>query len=142
MIFISCGKRKNAKSCKARDMYTGNYFKHCLMYAETFKTDIYILSAKYGVLDLEQDIYPYDLTLNTMKKEEIVEWQNKVISQLKESNINPEQEVISLCGKNYNSVLEKYFKSVSNPFLNLKNDGMGYRISYMKSRLSRNKKLF
>ena len=55
-------------------------FKLNLKYANSLSPDdIYILSAKHGLLDLEQEIEPYELTLNNMGAAETRKWANHVL---------------------------------------------------------------
>ena len=71
IILLSCGKSKQSCPCKAKDMYTGALFKKSLQVATKLHPNaIYILSAKYGVLGLNEYIEPYNLTLNTLTERE------------------------------------------------------------------------
>ena len=117
-------------------MYVGNYFKTCLEYAKTYKSDIYILSAKYGLLSLEDYIEPYNLTLNTFSKRQKEDWNNKVKKQLSEKHIDNEKAVF-LCGKNYYLGLLDYFQEVELPLSNCK--GMGLQLAFLKSLLNNEK---
>jgi len=55
-----------------------------LAYAQKLNPDgIYILSAKYRLMELEDEIAPYDVTLNSMRTSQIKEWASRVIKQLK-----------------------------------------------------------
>lgn len=134
-IFIGCGKKKNNTACKAELMYQGIFFKTCLQYAKTFKDHIYILSAKYGILELDEIISPYDKTLNSMSKKDKSLWVDMVKSQLKEKNISTQEEAIFLCGKNYYSDILHLFGVVQIPLDNL--PGMGYQIQWMQSKLKK-----
>ncbi len=52
-IIISCGKKKKFSKTpvEARFLYIGGYFKLCYKYAEFLnKNNIYIFSAKYGII--------------------------------------------------------------------------------------------
>lgn len=65
IIVIPCGASKGATAAKARDLYTGAMFKHTLAAAEAIAADvpgsrIVIMSARYGLLDLETVVEPYD----------------------------------------------------------------------------------
>ena len=60
---------------------------------------IFILSAKYGLLPLETEIKPYDLTLNKMSIEEIKKWSIGVLKEL-ERNANLDKDIfIFLAGE-------------------------------------------
>lgn len=85
------------------NIYLGNYFKTCLDYAKSLTTEdnIYILSAKYGVLHLTDEITPYNITLNNATKQQYQEWKLKVLQQLKDLNITSDTPITMLCGKNY-----------------------------------------
>ena len=135
IVFIGCGSKKNNKECKAKDMYQGGYFTTCLDYARTLTNEdnIYILSAKYGVLHLEDIISPYNKTLNTATKQEYAEWKQMVLEQFNKLGITGNDEVTMLCGKNYYKELLTYFKNINLPLKDFK--GMGYQISFMKSQI-------
>lgn len=130
IVFIGCGATKMKTACKARKMYVGNYVQLCLAYAQTFTTqdNIYILSAKYGVLPLEKVIEPYNKTLNNMNIEEKQDWKNMVIKQLEEMNINKDTEVVFICGTNYYTLLEDYFTNYKLP---LPKQGIGVQQHFM-----------
>ena len=136
-VFIGCGKKKNNVECEAKDMYLGDYFKTCLQYARTFTTDenIYILSAKYGVLQLNTVITPYDKTLNRATKKEYELWFEKVTEQLKELNISDNEKVVMICGKNYYKKLTNCFNEIETPLEQYK--GMGYQLKFMKEELNK-----
>ena len=101
IAFIACSKSKNNAPCIAQDMYQGALFKKSLQYCIQEKFDqIYILSAKYGVLSLTDQIEPYELTLNTMNKEERLLWYKMVRRQLHDRKITGEFWFFT--GSNYN----------------------------------------
>lgn len=130
IVFIGCGATKMKNACKARKMYVGNYVQLCLAYAQTFTTqdNIYILSAKYGVLPLEKVIEPYNKTLNNMNIQEKQDWKNMVIKQLEEMNISKDTEVVFICGTNYYTLLEDYFTNYKLP---LPKQGIGIQQHFM-----------
>lgn len=137
IVFVGCGSVKKNIACKAGDMYTGSYFKLCMTYAKTLTTDdnIYILSAKYGVLPLNKVIEPYNKTLNKMNKEEKEKWINMVVTQLHELHITPNTPVTFICGKNYYQSLTNYFTNITTP---LPGGGMGYQKHFLKQQIQKN----
>ena len=84
IVLISCASKKSNKKEKAKELYTSPFFKYNLKYAKSLSPNkIFILSAKYGLLDLEQKIEPYEKTLNKLPKKQLEHWSKKVINQLK-----------------------------------------------------------
>ena len=84
VVLISCVSKKLHHKSKAQDLYISPLFKKNLQYAKSLNPDkIFILSAKYGLLRLDEEIEPYDKTLNKMRSNEIKEWANSVLNQLK-----------------------------------------------------------
>ena len=130
IIFIGCVKAKQNKRCKAEELYISPLFKMSLQYAKKLNPDkIYILSAKYGVIELKQEIEPYEETLNTKGKEEQKKWAISCVKQLQDKKTNFNEKAIWLCGKNYNKYLSKVFKNSEFPFGNLK---FGERLKFLK----------
>jgi cytoplasmic iron level regulating protein YaaA (DUF328/UPF0246 family) len=86
-------------------------FIKSLAYAKKLKPDkIYILSSKYGLLNLDDVIEPYDVELKSMPASEVKKWATRVIQQLRNvSNLENDQFTI-LAGKAY----RKYLEPVSN----------------------------
>jgi len=68
IVLISCSAQKEQGCLEARKLYVSPLFKRSLEYAEKLKKlknvhAIYILSAKYGLIELEKIIKPYNTTL-------------------------------------------------------------------------------
>ena len=89
IILIACSSKKDKKKAKveAKDRYTSALFRRSLEYAEAQKKArkadaIYILSAKYGLLGLEDKIPDYDKTLNKMSRAEAKKWARRVLRSL------------------------------------------------------------
>lgn len=102
IVFISCVKSKRQTSCAAQDMYVSPLFKRMLKYARTLNPNkIFILSAEYGLLQLDDVINPYEKTLINMKVHERKIWANCVLEQLrKEADLQSDRFVI-LAGSLY-----------------------------------------
>ena len=116
IVLISCVSQKRAYRSKAKDLYISTLFKKNLAYAQRLNLDaIYILSAKYGLLDLETEIDPYNLTLNTMSASEIRSWADNVIQQLSQvANLN-DDHFIFLAGMKYRKYLLPHLRSYEIP---------------------------
>lgn len=68
IYLISCVKSKQAASpsCKAEEMYTSPLYRaslsHALNWADNKYEQVFILSAKYGLLSLDENIDYYEKT--------------------------------------------------------------------------------
>jgi hypothetical protein len=63
LAIIPCGARKRQGRHAARYLYVGPYFRAALRWAETSGADrVLILSAKHGLLALDEQVDSYDLT--------------------------------------------------------------------------------
>lgn len=81
---IACSKRKQTYSCSAREMYSKSpLFRKAFAYCQKYYDRVYILSAKYGLLNPETVIDPYDLDLSQIAIKERKEWAKNVATRLK-----------------------------------------------------------
>ncbi|MBU0923283.1 hypothetical protein KKG81_00245 [bacterium] len=102
IVLISCVSKKLHHKSKAEDLYISSLFKKGLEYAKLLQPDkIFILSAKYGLVNLKQEIEPYNITLNNMVKEERVIWSKNILSKLKKLTDIENDEFVFLAGKKY-----------------------------------------
>ena len=97
---ISCSKSKGGHSDFARNMYVSPLYRKSVMVAEGWGLSFSILSAKYGLIDPEEIIEPYDLTLKGAPKQFKSEWARKVDAQIR-SSIDPNKQLIVLAGDDY-----------------------------------------
>ena len=117
IVLISCVSKKKAERSKARDLYISALFKKNLQYALKLAPDqIFILSAKYGLVGLEDEIEPYNLTLNTMSSSAINEWARGVLSQLSEKADLQNDQFVFLAGVKYRKYLVPHLVNIKIPF--------------------------
>ena len=114
-IFISCVKTKNSRACRAKDMYISPMFKKAYEYAlrNTNEANIYILSAKYGLIHNSEIITPYELTLNTMTDKQRKIWAYNVIQTMKKKDIPLDARIMILGGRTIAHILCKFLKIAS-----------------------------
>lgn len=121
IALISCVSKKLKCRAEARNLYLSTLFRFNLNYAEKLNVDaIFILSAKYGLLGLDEEVDTYELTLNTMSTEEIRLWADKVIEQIKAITSIDETEFIFLAGNNYRKNLLPHIKYSTIPLEGLR----------------------
>ena len=134
IALISCVSKKRSSASKAADLYTSALFKLNLQYARQLNPDdIYILSAKYGLVALDDEIEPYDVTLNTMGVTERKAWANKVIEQLASRCDLQQDHFIILAGERYRQYLLPHLSSYEIPLQGLR---IGEQLQFLKRRIS------
>lgn len=130
IVLIACAKKKLRNKAKAKDLYISPFFKLNLKYAQLLKPNaIYILSAKYGLVDLNQELEPYEKTLNSMTSVKIKDWAEMVTEQLKNKVDFRNDEVIFLAGNNYRKYLLPFFSHYQIPLSGL---GIGKQLHFLK----------
>ena len=113
-------KTNNLNSYKAINLYTGRQHLHIKegvsLLRENFEDEIFdikIVSAGYGLVDENDEIYPYDISFSNMKAKELDEWAKKLkIREDLDDVINDYDLILFLLGI-------KYLRSVRLPLENL-----------------------
>ena len=125
-VMIPCGNKKQHSACQAQYMYTGSYFKACLVWALSVaqSEDIYILSGKYGLIPIDMIIDPYEQKI-LVDKQTIL----KVKQQAQKYDII-DKPIILIGGKLYVSVGKQVFHNSFAPLVGLK--GIGYHMQWLK----------
>ena len=119
IYLISCTKKKEARRCKARDMYMPSpRFRHSVSIAERARARFFIVSAKHHLLKPDDVISPYEKTLNNMGIKQRQEWAEEVIKQM-EVSLPRSGTAVILMGMSYCEYLlewlNKRFKNVEQP---------------------------
>lgn len=71
---VGCSKTKLDRAAPARDLYTSPLFVAAAAYCEATYDRWLILSAKYGLVDPDRVLEPYDVTLREMDHVERFHW--------------------------------------------------------------------
>ncbi|HRS67128.1 MAG TPA: hypothetical protein P5564_00720 [Paludibacteraceae bacterium] len=137
VVLISCAAKKSACSAPAEKLYQSTLFTKSLAFAKTLKPDaIFILSAKHHLLNLNTRVEPYNVTLNKFTKQQIKEWSQIVLNQLRDANFDLQNDEFTiLAGKSYYQDLigagkiEKY----TLPYKDCK--GIGYILKFLTDKL-------
>lgn len=121
VVLISCGKTKHNAPTTAADLYRGDLFIKSLAFARTLEADaIYILSAKYGLLELNDRVEPYELTLKTLPAAARREWAAKVLQKLGRWADLRNDEFVFLAGDEYRRHLMPQLNHTSAPLQGLR----------------------
>jgi len=130
IVLIPCVSEKKEGIHEAEHLYVSSLFRLCLAYAKGLNPDeIYILSAKYGLLELNRKIETYNETLNTMKKEQRTAWARSVIADLEKKADLQNDEFVILAGAKYRENLIKHIRNYSLPLEGLR---IGEQMSWLK----------
>ena len=117
IVLISCVKTKLDHPAKAENLYISDLFVKNLAYAKKLKPDyIFILSAKYGLVKLNDRIAPYEKTLNQMPVHERRAWASGMISELRKYANLEQDEFIILAGEKYREFILPYMRNYKIPF--------------------------
>lgn len=131
IVLLSCVSRKKVGRRPACDLYTGPLFQNSWEYAKLLNPDfIHIMSAKYGLINYNELIETYDVTLNDMSKEDINIWSNKVLEDLKLKYDISDTKFIILAGKNYYDGFIDNLKQVELPLGSLP---IGKRVQWLQN---------
>ena len=139
IAFISCVKEKRIGKYKAKNLYTSDFFRKSFGYCLSKYDKIYILSAKYGLLELEEEIENYEMTLNDFSKVEKVEWSVMVYNQM-ENKIDDSDDLYFYVGNNYREHLLPMLSN--NCFVPLEGKGIGEQLQYFKNNTETNHEFF
>jgi len=86
IVLISCCSKKLDVPAPAGELYTSVLFKKSLAFAKTFADEIYVLSARHGLVPLDEVVTPYDESLNDKKATEVRTWATAVEKELPHGN--------------------------------------------------------
>lgn len=121
IVLISCVSKKRDRRTAAQDLYTSTLFRLNLRYARQLEPDeIFILSAKHGLLAPETLIDPYDITLNNMSAPALRAWAQQVRDQLATRTDLERDHFVFLAGNNYRKHLLPHIRHYDVPLEGLR----------------------
>lgn len=132
IYLVSCVTKKRAYSSSAKDLYLSAWFVSARDRITREGVPWYILSAKFGLLNPDTVIAPYNVTLNGMGVAVRRRWAVRVITQMEEA-LPSVDEVVIFAGQRYREFLEEYLRrrytSVSVPMEGLR---IGEQLRWLK----------
>lgn len=131
VALVSCVKSKQTKPTAAQDLYSSPLFRGMRTYAEAVSDRWFILSAKHGLLEPEQVIEPYELTLNRLGKQERARWASAIADAV-ERLVPADTRLVVLAGAAYVADLEPLLRrryTVDVPMRGLK---LGNRLRWLR----------
>lgn len=126
VVIVSCGAKKAPGLQSASRKYVGSYFKVALRWARrhAFENRIFICSAKFGLLKLNQTVPDYNLKMGDPGSVEVA----KLKRQRKDLKLPSNPLVVG--GGKYLEVLRKVFPKLEAPFAGAK---LGFQMKKMNS---------
>jgi hypothetical protein len=109
IYLVSCVAKKQPSPCRAKDLYISSWFHLARQYAESTGSKWFILSARYGLLEPDQMIEPYEQTLNKMPIDARRAWADRVRDQL-DGRLQDIRQVVFLAGARYREFLTDQIK--------------------------------
>lgn len=114
---MACVKNKLTHSAKASQIYQGEDFNSWMDYAQSHADLVFIVSGKYGLLELEEVIEPYDVNLNHASIAERKEWATQVLAKLSNYCELKKDRFILLTNPSYYEFLLPEISNYSIPIL-------------------------
>lgn len=107
VALVSCAKSKMKYPCKAKEMYSKSVlFRRAYGHVIKRYDQVYILSAKYGLLDPESIISPYDISLYQFSENQKKIWASNVFKQIESKRFPKRTRIHFYAGKQYRGQLE------------------------------------
>lgn len=138
IALVGCVKSKHIKACLAKNLYNSSLFikTKTLIELKNDYSDWFILSAKYGLINKEEIIEPYELTLSNFTQNELSDWSFKIFNSIKLLELN---NLSFFCGKLYHnkyllSLLDKEKIQYNFPMGNL---SIGKRLQFLTNEIRR-----
>ena len=103
VYLVSCVKGKREAASKAKDLYISDWFVKARRYVESKRQPWFIISALYGLVDPEEEIEPYDVTLNRMVVKDRRRWAETTLESLLEIDTD---SFVFLASNKYREFLE------------------------------------
>jgi hypothetical protein len=134
IALIACASQKLSHRAKASELYTSTLFRLNLQYATCRQVDqVYILSAKHGLLSPEASIEPYNVTLNAMSAADVKRWAEQVLIQLDDCCDLQGDHFVILAGIKYRKYLVPHMASYEVPMEGLR---IGKQLQFLKNQIA------
>lgn len=134
IVLIACASKKLNHRARAEDLYVSDLFRKSLAYARQMRpVAVFILSATHGLVRPDDQIDPYDVTLNTMSSAEIRAWSDGVFGQLQRHTDVKHDRLFFLAGDKYRRYLVPRLHTVEVPMEGL---GIGQQLQFLKRHLA------
>lgn len=137
IALISCSVKKLSGTMRAEEKYKAStLFSKSLAYAKATTDKQMILSAKYGLLLLDDVISDYDQSLLDLSLHQRKEWASEVIEKLKE-NVDTFDEVFIYAGKTYYEfIVAELYEMFNHVTIQMEGMKVGERLSWLNKKIA------
>jgi hypothetical protein len=101
IALVSCSGPKLRVAAPAWQLYRSQLFRATLALAQRRHDVAYVISAKHELVELDQVIAPYDLTMADIAKEWRTVWGLRVWGSIQNRHLHVDREVYIYAGKDY-----------------------------------------
>lgn len=126
VAFIQCVQQKRPGSHQAWELYTSAYFRRSFQLASLLVGDrsrIFVLSAKYGILALDDVVESYNISLHDLSSEQQGRWRDGIRKFVDKEVIGRKMTPVLICGDLYSRTL---------PGINvLPKSDIGFQVQFM-----------
>ena len=137
LFLVSCVKTKLPTPAPAKDLYNSDWFRKARACVESTPCPWRVLSAQYGLIHPDQEIRPYEKTLNQMAVAERRAWASDVPDAM-QPLLAEVHTVVFFAGVRYREFLEPALHergvAVSVPMSGLR---QGHQLAWLKACLRR-----
>lgn len=136
IALVGCSAPKLKEAAPARQLYTSQLFRATLALAERRHDVVYVISAKYELVQLDQVIEPYDRTMADIAKEWRVIWGIRVWDSILSRHQNVDRQIFIYAGKDYAKPIHRagfHRATFHEPLAKMQ---VGQRLQWLKQQLN------
>ncbi len=138
---VACTSKKALKPTTAAELYRSPLFEGARWFAESRCDTWYILSAKYGLLGPNDEVLPYDESLNSMAESEKIQWAKRVYDSLV-TQLKGDTRIVFLAGDQYRKYLQRYLHDIGiDTRAPLSELGIGRQVAWLQKLITEEKRL-
>lgn len=137
IAIIPCTNQKTDSPGPAREVWKGSHFQFTLLHAETFYDKVLIMSYKYGFIDPDYEIEPYDINIQHQPAVERLKWWWLVREHIQEvAELKPELVAIYTGNFERDRIIKEFFQhGVRNIIVPWEGLGVGERMQQVYDRV-------
>ena len=101
IAIIPCTNQKSDIPGPAKEVWQGSHFQLTLAHAEVFYDKVYVMSFKYGMIDPDMEIEPYDINIKFANARQRLEWWWRVRDDIKRIVTEDDPELVAVYTGNF-----------------------------------------